>query len=177
MDVLFLHGPAASGKRTIGSLLSTLLDMPLFHNHLVVDAVKVLFEFGSKPFNELRESMWLSAFEASADAQRSFLFTFNPEATVEPNLIQRLSDVIAAAGGRILFVELTCSDKTILERINSPDRAQFGKLLDPQLYTSYKRAGAFEFPTLPAPIIVVDTEVHMPIESAHLIAAAYRRIE
>ncbi len=177
MDVLFLHGPAASGKYTIGSLLSTMLDLPLFHNHLIVDAVKVLFEFGSAPFIALREAMWLSAFEAAAAAQRSFIFTFNPEATVDPDLIQRLVDVITSEDGRVLFVELACSDKAILERINSPGRAQFGKLLDPQLYTACKLSGAFEFPALPQPIIVVHTQAQAPIESAHNIAAAYRRAE
>ena len=95
MDVLFLHGPAAAGKHTIGTLLSTLVDMPLFHNHLVVDAVSALFDFGTEPFIQLREEMWLSAFKIAADASRSFIFTFNPESTVEPELIKLLSQELA----------------------------------------------------------------------------------
>lgn len=177
MDVLFLHGPAAAGKHTIGTLLSALIDMPLFHNHLVVDAVKALFDFGTEPFIELREEMWLAAFRVAANASCSFIFTFNPEATVDTSLIQRLQDTVAVSGGRVLFVELTCSESTVIARINSPGRAQFGKLLDPELYQSLKAQGHFDFPALPEPIIVVDTEVQAPIESAHLIAAAYRSVK
>jgi hypothetical protein len=41
----------------------------LFHNHLTVDLVASLFEFGSEPFVRLRESIWLDAFrEAGAFA-------------------------------------------------------------------------------------------------------------
>ena len=174
MDVIFIHGPPAVGKRTIGTLLSTLVDMPLFHNHLVVDAVKALFEFGSEPFIALREQMWLSAFDVAAEESRSFIFTFNPEASVAPELIRRLQDVVAKHGGRILFVELSCSETSVLARINSPGRAQYGKLVDPELYQQVKEAGGFDFPSLPKPIIVVDTDANAPIESAHLIATAYR---
>ena len=176
MDVIFLHGPAAVGKRTIGSLLSTLVDLPLFHNHLVVDAVNGLFEFGSEPFVDLREQMWLSAFDVAAKASQSFVFTFSPEASVVPDLIPRLQRVVVKNRGRILFVELTCSEASVLARINSPDRTEHGKLVDPELYQQIKTAGGFDFASLPEPIIVIDTDAHAPIESAHLIAAAYREI-
>jgi hypothetical protein len=175
VDVLFLHGPAAAGKYTVGQLLSTMVDMPLFHNHLVVDAVKALFEFGTEPFIQLREEMWLAAFRVAANASQSFIFTFNPEATVDTTLIQRLQTTVTEAGGQILFVSLLCSDETVLKRLNSPSRAQFGKLLDAGVYKSLKAEGHFDYPELPAPLLEVDTETNSPIESAHLIAQAYRQ--
>ena len=46
MFVVFLYGPPASGKHTIGKRLSALLNIPLFHNHLTVDLATTLFEFG-----------------------------------------------------------------------------------------------------------------------------------
>lgn len=50
MQVIFLHGPAASGKHTIGSALSRLTGLPRFHNHLAVDADLSLFPFGDPSF-------------------------------------------------------------------------------------------------------------------------------
>ena len=47
MHVFFIFGPAAAGKYTIGKLVSESLALPLFHNHLTVDLVATLFEFGS----------------------------------------------------------------------------------------------------------------------------------
>ncbi len=177
MDVIFLHGPAAAGKHTIGTVLSTLVDMPLFHNHLVVDAVSALFDFGTEPFIQLREEMWLAAFKVAADASRSFIFTFNPEATVEPGLIKRLDAIVQERGGRIWYVALNASDDAVKARLNSPSRAQFGKLLDAELYATLKRDGRFDFPALPAALISVDTETQAPIESARMIADAYTRVK
>jgi hypothetical protein len=47
VQVVFICGPAASGKHTIGARLSRRLSLPLFHNHLTVDLAKMLFEFGT----------------------------------------------------------------------------------------------------------------------------------
>ena len=172
--VLFLHGPAASGKHTIGSLLSSILDMPLFHNHLVVDTVRALFDFGTPEFVALRGALWRESFSAAAVARKSFIFTFNPEATVTYSLLEDLLALVNAASGQVHFVEFQCDDKTISERLNEPSRAAFGKLSDKVLYASIKSAGGFDFPPLPRPIICIDTARHAPIESAQLIAEAFR---
>jgi hypothetical protein len=63
--VVFIHGPAASGKHTIGNLVSEQLGVPLFHNHLTVDLVGTLFDFGTEAFIELRAEIWRSAFTAA----------------------------------------------------------------------------------------------------------------
>ena len=99
--------------------------------------------------------------------------SFNPEATVEPGLIARLEDTVRQRGGCVWYVELMCSDEAVAARINSPSRAQFGKLLDSEVYVTLKKQGHFDFPALPDPLISVDTEAQAPIESARMIAAAF----
>jgi len=78
--LVFLHGPAASGKLTVAKELAALTGLSLFHNHLVVDALLAVFPFGSPGFVELRERMWLDVFAAAAAENRSLIFTFHPEA-------------------------------------------------------------------------------------------------
>lgn len=161
-SVIFIHGPAASGKHTIGSLVSEKLGLPLFHNHLTVDLVKALFEFGTEAFIKLRASIWREAFQAASDSRRSFVFTFNPEITVDPSLIDELVSYIENAGGVVHYVELTCSDQEIVKRIGNETRRKFGKLTDATIYKEIKKAGGFEFPPFPAPVISIDTEVTAP---------------
>jgi cytidylate kinase len=43
MDLIFLHGSAASGKLTTARALGHHLDYPVFHNHLVVDLLTTVF--------------------------------------------------------------------------------------------------------------------------------------
>ncbi|QWP75393.1 hypothetical protein J5226_17435 [Lysobacter sp. K5869] len=173
MQVVFIHGPAASGKHTIGTRVAQTLGIPLFHNHLAVDAALALFDFGSPGFRAVRAAIWRAAFAEAAAAGRSFVFTFHPEASVDPALIEELAASVRARGGEVAFVELLCSPEAIAERLDQPSRHRFNKLTDRAVYEAIERAGGFAFPPLPA-LLRVDTQAHTPEESAALIAAAVR---
>lgn len=158
MHVIFLHGPPAAGKYTIGLALSESSGVPLFHNHLAVDTAKSLFDFGTPGFNRMRAAIWRAAFTEAATTGKSFIFTFNPEATVDPALIEELRRIVETRGGRVHFVELACSEATVAARIGNESRWEFRKLTDANLYRQLQSAGAFEFPPLPAALLVIDTE-------------------
>lgn len=170
MFVVFLHGRAASGKLTVGKELSALTALPLFHNHLTVDLALSLFEFGSAPFRQLRDEVWLAAFTVAAKAGRSFIFTFHPEATVTPESIERLVRVVEAEGGAVHFVSLECREEEVERRIGNASRAAFGKLTSVEQYRQLRDAGKFVFPPLPAPIVSVRTDELEPKEAARRIA-------
>lgn len=172
MYVAFLHGPAASGKHTIGLHLSGMTGLPLFHNHVAVDAALTLFPFGSNAFKRMRATVWLTAFCEAAEAGQSFIFTFCPESTVEPTLVEQMTQAVVAREGKVVFIELTCSRSVVLERLCSASRAKLGKLTDPQLFAQIESQGGFEFPALPAPFMSINTEHFSPEVSAQTIAHA-----
>ena len=174
-QVVFIHGPAAAGKHTIGTLVAERLQLPLFHNHLTVDLVKTLFDFGTAEFAALREKIWKSSFSAAAEAQRSFVFTFNPENTVRPQLIAELQASIEDCGGSIRYVELLCSDDEVARRISNPSRSKFGKLTNATVYKEFRAQGGFDFPPLPKPVTTVNTERLTPNESAEVVINAIRQ--
>ncbi len=120
MQVIFIHGPAASGKHTIGSHLSRLTGLPLFHNHIAVDAALSLFEFGTEGFKNVRAAVWRAVFQEAARSGRSFIFTFHPEASVDPGLVTELVGLIESAGASVLFIELLCTPESVLERLGNP---------------------------------------------------------
>jgi hypothetical protein len=130
MHLIFLHGTAASGKLTTARALETLVGYPVFHNHLVVDALTTVFPFGSEPFVRLRESFWLQVFTDAARTARSLTFTFAPEATVEPGFPSRARTRVESSGGRIWFVRLLVTDEEQERRISNEDRKRFHKLTD-----------------------------------------------
>lgn len=51
--LVFIIGPPAVGKMTVGQELSRLTGLPLFHNHLSIEAVLPVFGFGDPAFNGL----------------------------------------------------------------------------------------------------------------------------
>jgi len=168
MYCVFIHGPAAAGKLTVATALKARSALPVFHNHLAVDAALSLFEFGSPGFVRLREDIWLAAFREAAGRGRSFIFTFSPEASVPPAFIGSAVDVIESAGGQVLFVSLTCSETVIEERIEAASRSAFRKLASRTEYRQLRERGAFAFPPLPADITIATDELS-PEDAAGLI--------
>lgn len=172
MQLVFLYGPAAAGKLTVGRALAARTGLPLFHNHLVVDAVMAVFPFGSEPFVRLREAFWMEVFEAAARDGRSLIFTFAPEPTVDDGFPARVRARVEALGGQVRFVALTLSDEAQMRRIDDPARAEFGKLRSPELLASLRDGFARSLAAMPAAEMTVDTEQMQPEAAAAQIAAA-----
>lgn len=166
MYCVFIHGPVASGKLTVASALHSLFGLPLHHNHLAVDAALSVFPFGSEGFVRLREQIWLSVFREASNAGQPFIFTFAPETSVRPNLIDSLVQIVEAVNGRVFFVELTCSQAEIERRIEAADRAKHRKLNSLAQYRELRDSGAFSFPSLPSPLLSLATDELTPQEAA-----------
>ena len=146
--------------------------MRLFHNHLVVDTLLAVFQFGSPEFVELRERTWLGVFEAAAEAEISLVFTFAPEATVRPEFIANAVDAVEKHGGEVCFVELQCPVEEIESRLNTPSRHAWMKLKSVEMFRELRAKGAESFPALPAGL-VIDTSEMAPEEAARRVCEHY----
>jgi hypothetical protein len=167
MHLLVLYGAPAVGKLTVARELAQLSGWRLFHNHLVVDALLAVFEFGSPPFIELREAFWQEIFQrASASKIPGLIFTFNPENTVSQVFIDRLVADSRARGDTLHFVELTCPEPVIESRLTSASRHATGKLTSLELYRKLRDAGTFTAPHLPSPALSLDTSTIPPTAAA-----------
>src|SRR5258707_14914397 len=138
MKLVFLYGAPAVGKLTVARELAALTGFRLFHNHLTVDLVTSLFPFGSESFILLREQIWQAAFAEAARSRVSLIFTFNPERSVRERFVPDTLDTVESAGGRVVFVELTCAAEELERRMEDPSRKEFGKLASVELYRTLK---------------------------------------
>jgi chloramphenicol 3-O-phosphotransferase len=173
MRLIVLYGMPASGKLTVAQELKAITGLPLFHNHLVVDLLLSTFAFGSAPFVELREEIWLSFFrEAVRATLPGLIFTFAPEATVRAGFIPTLVETVRGEGGTVEFAELVCPLDEIRRRIEAPSRREYGKLASLELFEELQAARTFEALTMPAPKITVDTSTCTAAEAAQAIARA-----
>ena len=171
MHLVFLHGPAASGKLTIARALATRLAYPVFHNHLTVDLLTTVFPFGSEPFVRLRSSFWTAVIAEAARAGRSLLFTFTPEETVPVGFPGHIRQVVENEGGRTHFVRLAVGEAEQERRLTSEDRRSFHKLADVDVLRSIRsQQGDIEQPPVD---LSVDTDVTRPPEAAALIIAHF----
>ncbi|MBR0647389.1 AAA family ATPase [Plastoroseomonas hellenica] len=171
MRLVFLHGPPAAGKLTVAREIAALTGFPVFHNHLVVDAVAAVFPFGAEPFVRLRERFWLEVLGEAAAAGQSLIFTFAPEPTVTPGFPERALAAVATAGGHVDFVRLTLPDAEQERRLVDPGRAAFGKLRSLDLLRRIRADMAACEAAMPASALTIDTGAVSQGEAARLVVS------
>ena len=171
MKLVFVYGPPAAGKLTVAREVARLTGYKLFHNHLVVDALGAVFEFGSKPFVELREAIWLDVMGVAArSGLEGMIFTFAPERTVREDFVGRLQTAIGEAGGEVVLVRLVCDEAEIERRLSDDSRRGSGKLTSVELYRRLRDEGTFDY-RMPAADASFDTTAMSAARVATEIAA------
>jgi chloramphenicol 3-O-phosphotransferase len=172
MKLVFIFGGAATGKLTVSRALSRRTGLPVFHNHLVVDALLEKLPFGDPEFVRLREAMWMAGFETAVQAGRSLIFTFAPEPTVEDGFPERAASLIAVHGGETLFVRLTLARDIQEARLVEASRGEFRKLADVNLLRELRAGFEASEAKMPPADITIDTGAVEPDEAAARIAQA-----
>ena len=176
MPLLFLHGPPATGKYTIGRAVADRTGFELFHNHLVVDEVLRHHEFGSPEFVAERDRRWREHLTAARHREPAarIIFTFNPENSVPQAFIDWLFTALPGGGLHVLSVGLVASEGAIEARLGSEQRRGFRKLVDLPLYRALRAAGTFATPVIPRTDLRVDTEALTPDEAAALVCRHFK---
>jgi len=173
--LVVIYGPPASGKLTIARELTQLTNLKLFHNHLTVDLLLSVFDFGSPAFVTLREQIWLSVMLRACTEKPGLIFTFTPERTVSKGFLNRLVQKATQCGAGVRLVELVCSEREIEQRLANSSRKKFGKLNSIEEYRKLRAQGVFAIPTALTPNLVIDTSTSTPEASAARIAAMLKQ--
>lgn len=173
MKLIFIWGGAASGKLTVARELARLTGLPLFHNHLVVDALLEKLPFGHPQFIRLREAMWMAAFETAATSGQSLIFTFAPESTVDEGFPARVVDLVGGLGGEVKFARLVISPEEQERRIGNDSRKEFRKLVSLDLLRELRDSFLEAEAAMPPADIVIDSEIDDAETAARRIASAF----
>jgi hypothetical protein len=173
MKVVMLYGAPGAGKLTTAKALQKLTGYRLFHNHLTVDLVAAVFDFGTAPFRELREHVWLEVMDRAArENVNGLIFTFVFEPTLQPGFIDRLIAVLEAQNASLIPVELACETEENLRRVLSPERALYLKTQDTTLVRSGIEEGVYLAPYELPGTIRIDITHTPPGETASRIYEA-----
>lgn len=119
MKLIVIIGPAAVGKMTVGIELEKLTGLKLFHNHMTVDLVNRLFDWGDPKFHKLVKEFRLRMFEeVSTSSLPGMIFTYmwafdRPEDKEE---IDMYTESFKNVNAEIYYVELFATQEVRLKR-------------------------------------------------------------
>ena len=125
MKIIFLIGPHAVGKMTVGQALERLTGFPLFHNHTTIELVHPFVSYGTpagrKLVNQVRE-LFFKAFAESDGAGYILTFVWAFSEPGEREYIESVTRLFEEAGAELCWVELEAGIETRLERNRTENR-------------------------------------------------------
>lgn len=123
--LLFVLGPPAVGKMTVGHEIAARTGFRLFHNHHAIDLALRFFPFGSAPFGRLVGDFRRRIFEEVAASDLpglvfTYVWAFNLAS--DAAAVEEYAAPFRARGGRVLFLELEATREERLRRNATPFR-------------------------------------------------------
>lgn len=131
MKLIFIYGPPAAGKLTVGQELARQTGFRLFHNHLTIELVKEIFPEPCEASAALTSRLRLEILEEAARSDVSVIFTFVYAPQSDDEFVSRVVEAVERHGGEVIFVQLKPSREVLAARAGQDSRQGFSKIKDP----------------------------------------------
>lgn len=125
MHLVCITGPPAVGKMTVGRAVCDLTGFRLFHNHMSIEPLLGVYDFGTPSFNRINAMIRREVIAQSVVADLpGLVFTFAIDLDHPGDLEQlhELIEPVQAAGAPVDLVELHAPQEVRLAREGGADR-------------------------------------------------------
>lgn len=163
MKLIFIYGPSAVGKTTVGGQLAQLTGYRFFFNHLTVPAAMAIFpghkdRSRDEEYWQLLRRLRLDCIQTAAKVGLNTIFTLAYQGAIDDESVDEIVDVVTSHGGTIHFVQLSAPEDILMERVGNKSRSdlRLGKITDPAylkealtpgMYESVKYSGVLKLDT------------------------------
>lgn len=180
MTLLFIYGPPAAGKTTVGRKVAKLTNYRFFFNHLTVPAAKAIFPDSTslhhdERYTQLLHRLRLDGLAAAADAGYDTIFTLAYSGMIDNDFVAAIADLFESRGGRVCFVELHASTEILVQRVGDSSRTALGlgKMTSPERLRQTLAARDL-FASVPYPdILKINTDECLAADAAERIVNAF----
>jgi tRNA uridine 5-carbamoylmethylation protein Kti12 len=174
LKLIFIYGPPSVGKLSVAKELARLTGFKLFHNHVSIEFVKSIFEFGSPAFWRLGDKYRREMLEEAAKAGISTIFTLVYARGVDDAFVKDILRRVQRHDGKVCFVRLHCDPEILIRRVRNRSRRNYSKVRSKSalahMFKTYKMTEAVPF----VKSLSIDTGVKTPIQAARLISRFYK---
>ncbi|TQR19445.1 AAA family ATPase [Psychrobacillus vulpis] len=124
---VFIFGPQAVGKMTVGQELAKVTDLKLFHNHMTIDLLEPLFGFSTEMWRltQLFRQEIFNSFSKSDNYGMIFTKVWYFNQKEDWDQIENMCQTVSSQGADIYFVELEANVEERLKRNKTPHRLEY----------------------------------------------------
>lgn len=182
MRLIFIYGPPAVGKTTVGEIVAKRTGYRFFFNHLTTLAAKALFPESSSlhgsidGYHALLRQLRLDGIRAAVDAGLDVIFTVAYSGRVDDAFVGNVVEIVTSAGGEVDFVQLSAPDAVLMERVSNASRSDLhlGKMTSPE-HLRVVLAARDMRASVPYPsILKIDTDELTALQAADRIITHFR---
>jgi len=177
MKLIFIYGSPAVGKLTVAKAIAAQTDFKVFHNHLTIDAVKPVFEFGTKSFWKLVHQFRIETIAEAARENVDLVYTFCYAKDLDDAHVAETTKVVEENGGEICFVLLTAEKTEIEKRVLEESRLKFEKAASLELLHGFWENYELFSPVNERESLIIDNTNLSPEETAKRIIEHFKITE
>jgi len=127
MKLLFIYGSPAVGKLTVATQIAARTGIKLFHNHLSIDCVEPVFDYGTKPFGRLVNLIRVETIREAARENVDLIYTFCYAKGPDDEHVKSITKIVEENGGEVCFVLLKADREQLNKRVTEESRKRLGK--------------------------------------------------
>jgi len=173
LRLIFIYGPPAVGKLTIARELSKYTGFKLFHNHISIQEVGSIFDFGTPIFWQLVGNFRKEMIKAAVEEDINTIFTMVYAKGPDDKYVENIRNLVESKRGRVCFVRLHCNKEELLRRVKTRSRREWGKLNSRNELEDLLRKYYLFGKVTGGRSLSIDTSILTPREAALKIASHY----
>jgi len=174
VKLVFIYGPPAVGKLTVATELAKLTRFKLFHNHVSIQFVRPVFEFGTRQFWRITDKFRLAMLEEAAKEGVNTIFTFVYDKATDDPFVKKTILTVRKHDGRVCFVRLYCDKQELMKRVSTKARRSMGKISRKEKLDSLLKKYEPDMEVPFQPSLSIDTTYLPAKKSATMIARHYK---
>ena len=126
--LVFITGPQAVGKMTVGQELTKITDLKLFHNHMTIDLVSNFFSYGTDKGKNLVNDIRMKIFQAVAKSDLEgiiFTYVMAYECKKDVEMTKKIKNIFRENGGEVYYIELQAPLEVRLKKNKTENRRKY----------------------------------------------------
>lgn len=144
LPLIHINGFPGTGKLTVARTLQELLRCRLVHNHLLINPADAVLHRTEPGYQDLRRAIRGAVFSSLAHNPATYAFAyvftdFQSSSAVGSAACAEYLVAARARGCALLSIVLHCDEATNLVRLQMAEREAHGKIVDPELLSTFRR--------------------------------------